>query len=627
MRIMLATTPIRPTPTTFPPIGILSVLSHLKRNGIDGAEFYHIDANRPTYEDALTHILAYKPDVLAISSVVSTAYSYTKQLADDIKKALPDTLIVLGGNLAASAEIILNRSSVDICVLGEGEKVFLDVVRRAEATLNPMDFTDIPGLMLLDHEGKLINTGYAEPLDKTEIYDIDWTILEDACDADIYFPIIDDGPEHQMWFSDPDRPRPDLVGKRMASLPGAKGCVAKCTFCHRWDKGIRYIPVDLFMYRLDRLMERYDIGFLAVADENFGTDKRWLKAFCEQIKKYNILWRVGGMRVNCITPEYVEMMKDAGCISIVYGMETGSERMLGVMEKKVKLQDNYNAMNWTVGARLWTAIQLVIGMPGETTSTINETITFCKYGMTLSPEQNPNDTSINYAQALPGTPLYEFGRHKQLIGRDISEEEDYLLRISDKDAHDEISTLNFTDVPTLICQTWRPRITIETNYAYVRKYGLRHYRRMVLRDGAQFKIRRKDAGYFANPKRLIDTSVLAETVNDETECIEIDSEGQVPPLGRLIKQRKLGLALICYPVQAYHVRHLLPVLILLKAGQRNGFGYAMWLVGEYLSMVPRNLAGLGGMLKAYKSLRKVVNDDLGPLAGDSEPMQALRRGR
>ena len=131
------------------------------------------------------------------------------------------------------------------------------------------------------------------------------------------------------------------------------------------------------------------------------------------------------------------------------------------------------------------------------------------------------------------------------------------------DAHDEISTLNFTDVPTLICQTWRPRITIETNYAYVRKYGLRHYRRMVLRDGAQFKIRRKDAGYFANPKRLIDTSVLAETVNDETECIEIDSEGQVPPLGRLIKQRKLGLALICYPVQAYHVRHLLPVLILL----------------------------------------------------------------
>ena len=87
MRIMLATTPIRPTPTTFPPIGILSVLSHLKRNGIDGAEFYHIDANRPTYEDALTHILAYKPDVLAISSVVSTAYSYTKQLADDIAQA------------------------------------------------------------------------------------------------------------------------------------------------------------------------------------------------------------------------------------------------------------------------------------------------------------------------------------------------------------------------------------------------------------------------------------------------------------------------------------------------------------------------------------------------------------
>ena len=101
----------------------------------------------------------------------------------------------------------------------------------------------------------------------------------------------------------------------------------------------------------------------------------------------------------------------------------------------------------------------------------------------------------------------------------------------------------------------------------------------------------------------------------------------MPPLSLLIKQRKLGLALICYPVQAYHARHLLPVLILLKAVQRNGLGYAMWLVREYLSTIPRNLVGLGRMLKAYKSLRKVVNDDLGPLVGDSEPMQALRRGR
>ena len=115
--------------------------------------------------------------------------------------------------------------------------------------------------------------------------------------------------------------------------------------------------------------------------------------------------------------------------------------------------------------------------------------------------------------------------------------------------------------------------------------------------------------------------------DDETECIEIESEGHVPPLGLLIKQRKLGLALICYPVQAYHARHLLPILILLKAYQRNGLGYALWLIGEYLSIVLRNLAGLGSMLKAYKSLRKVVNDDLGPLAGDSKPMQALRRGR
>ena len=135
MNVMLITTPIRPTPTNFPPIGSLSIISYLKRHGIDDVEFYNIDANRPSFEAALAHIVAHNPDVLGISSVVSTAYEYTLRISLAVKKALPDTLIVLGGNLAASAEVILRRTGVDICVLGEGERVFLDIVRRAEMTL------------------------------------------------------------------------------------------------------------------------------------------------------------------------------------------------------------------------------------------------------------------------------------------------------------------------------------------------------------------------------------------------------------------------------------------------------------------------------------------------------------
>ena len=78
----------------------------------------------------------YEPDVLGISAVVSTAYEYSKRLSCDIKNILPETLIVLGGNMGASANVLLRKTGVDLVVVGEGEQIFLDVVERASKT-NP----------------------------------------------------------------------------------------------------------------------------------------------------------------------------------------------------------------------------------------------------------------------------------------------------------------------------------------------------------------------------------------------------------------------------------------------------------------------------------------------------------
>ncbi len=628
MKTLIVTTPIRPSPTDFPPLGSLSLVDYLRRHGVADIEFYNIDANRPEYEAVLAHIRKVKPGVLGISAVVSTAYAYTKRLSQDVKAALPETLIVVGGNLAASAEMLLRMTGTDLCVLGEGERVFLNVVRRAAETRDPTNYADIPGLMLLDGDGNMVNTGYETPLPKEEIYRIDWDDLAASSDIGffIYDPFQPDGAA--TWLTkDPRLREPDRQGKTVIQFPSAKGCVARCTFCHRWDKGIRYIPVDVLMRRIEELIEKYNVGILVMADENFGTDRRWLSEFCAKIKFYDLLWRVAGMRVNCITPDQIAMMKDAGCISIIYGMETGSEKMLQIMEKKVKLQDNYNAMEWTVGAGLYTVVQLVLGMPGESPETVAETIAFCKVAMTLDGMQNPNDVSINYAQALPGTPLYEFGRHKGLIGETLEEEEKYLLRISDRDAHDEVNTLNFTDYPTLECQTWRPRITVEVNYQYVTRYGLDHYRRVLLKDANFFKVARKDSGYFANPKRLVDRSITTDTVHDLKEAYLVDEGGKPPSLWSLLKKGNFGLALICNPVVAYRLRRFLVIMILIKHVRSDGFGYAYGLLAEYLWFKLREFRARNVFPHDYKSLRKIVIGDLGELDRNSPQMMPLRRGR
>jgi hypothetical protein len=130
------------------------------------------------------------------------------------------------------------------------------------------------------------------------------------------------------------------------------------------------------------------------------------------------------------------------------------------MEKNLTLKDNINALKWTGEVGLDTTIQLVIGMPGEDDETIHETTDFLKtvapYILKWKDGTPSTEISINYAQALPGTPLYEWGRQAGSIGNTIDDEEQYLVDISDVDAYSHDHFVNHTGLPTLKILTWRP---------------------------------------------------------------------------------------------------------------------------------------------------------------------------
>jgi hypothetical protein len=139
--------------------------------------------------------------------------------------------------------------------------------------------------------------------------------------------------------------------------------------------------------------------------------------------------------------------------------------MLDVMEKKIMVSQNIDALKWTSEAGLDTVVQLVIGMPGESTKTIRETISFLKaISSDIGQWKNcsPSESiSINYAQALPGTPLYEWARERGFIGFDLDGEELYLQKISDTDAYSTDHFVNYTGYPMLWVAMWRPWILAE----------------------------------------------------------------------------------------------------------------------------------------------------------------------
>ncbi len=659
LKIIVVTTPIRPIPTEYPPLGSMAVIKALRKAGFDNTQFYDIDGLRPKYEEALKYLVAAKPDVLGISAVVSTAYEYVKKLSLDIKRLLPDTTIVLGGNLGASAEILLHKTGVDFVAVGEGERTMTSFVQQFIQSRNKADFRKVGGLVYLDGS-QLVNTGFQLPVAKTDIYDVDWQDLEKNSRIKIFFPQATRSLLAESTFAqDPRIFEEHRQGKTIGTLVASKGCVARCTFCHRWDKGIRYVPVPILMERLEYIINRYNVGFVTFGDENFGTDKRWLKEFCQEIKKFDVLWRVSGMRVNCVSPEYLQMMKEVGCSAVYFGMETGSERMLQIMEKKVKLKDNYNAMQWIIDNDLHTTIQLVLGMPGENPQTIRETAAFAAFGACLKEDKNPLDLSINYAQALPGTPLYEFARHKGLIGSGIDEEERYLLAISDRDAGDETTALPLTGYPKLITETWRPYIIAKAGVAYIKKYGKAAYNKQLIKsqyfsvvhsdeeDSQRAEVivdNVNDTGYFNYPKEKraldstrnnpfanaedvqVDVSGYTETVRDTWQRMNV-TDNQLPDFWSLLFKLQFRILIVRYPTIVYRLRFFLPLFVLLFDWQRNGFKYACRLIVEYLKYRLTSIFRYKWFEFDYKSLRKIVGNDISPNKQDSEAMMPLRKGR
>lgn len=456
MKICICTTPIRPDPTDFPPLGSLAIIQSLRKIGIE-AFFFNIDFLRPSAEEIKAYFSLHQFDVVGISAVVSTAYSYTKWLSSIIRESRNSTTIISGGNLSASAEILLRKTDIDVCVVGDGEFIILDLIRKIQGHHDEQKkyLDEVKGICYLNEQNDFKFTGYGAKPDASEIEHPDYSILAKDGSIAHYLPSIE--PEH-----DENNSALDTTPRRSATVIATKGCVARCTFCHRWEKGYRARPLENLKHHIHHLINDYGVTDITFGDENFGADKELTRGLALEMGKLKLSWIAAGVRARTVNLEDLQLWKENGCKAIYFGIESGSQKILDIMEKKATVQENINALKWTAEADLDTIIQLVIGMPGEDDLTINETIDFLKNiskGIKGWHESPPSGSiSINYAQALPGTPLYEFARENNFIGKSIDLEENYLIQISDTDAYSEDHFINYTGLPTLKILAWRPLI-------------------------------------------------------------------------------------------------------------------------------------------------------------------------
>ena len=147
--------------------------------------------------------------------------------------------------------------------------------------------------------------------------------------------------------------------------------------------------------------DKYGVDQVTFYDDAFTVNRERVMKICEELhtRKLDMTWDCG-TRVDMVDRELLKTMHSAGCFAVWLGVESGSETILGAMNKRIKLSQTRLAYKTANDVGLMTIANTVLGFPGETEQTAWETIRFIK-------ELNPDDVGFYVATPYPGTPMYD----------------------------------------------------------------------------------------------------------------------------------------------------------------------------------------------------------------------------
>jgi radical SAM superfamily enzyme YgiQ (UPF0313 family) len=292
-------------------------------------------------------------------------------------------MVVLGGPHPSGEPVLSLQESpyVDVVAKGEGEFTMLDIA-------NGLPLEKVNGVFYRRNGGIVNNPG------RDPIQDIDELPLPARHLLDM------------RSYSRPSRFTSRNLSLRTTSIFTARGCPYRCNFCAGplvFCGKVRFHSPERVMREIEELISKHSIEALYFAEDMFLSSRKraeeLLGMFKEKGVDKRIKW-IAQAKASIITPELLALMKDAGCVGIEYGFESGSQRVLGLMNKHLKIDESLRAAALTRQARLRFQANIIVGYPGEREDDFKDTIDFVK-------KVRPNMVGFNLFMPLPGTPSYE----------------------------------------------------------------------------------------------------------------------------------------------------------------------------------------------------------------------------
>jgi len=401
----------------FFPMGFGAIGAILKRDGYEIA-VWNQDMHHWPDDHLRTYLDNNKFDVV-ILSVIAGYYQYQKMksLSKAINNSKNRPFYIMGGyGPTPEPEFFIKKSQCDAVCMGEGE---ITISKLMEAIENKTPLTNVPGVAWLE-DGKLKQTPRA-PL----IQDLD------SLPTPPYelFPM-----HYYRMLRLPKLKVTDFAFPMMS----ARGCSFKCTFCYRMDTGYRMRSPENLLDEAEMLYKDYRINYITFQDDLLMSSVVHTEEVCKEFLKRNlpIRWSCNG-RLNYCSEELLQLMKDAGCAFINYGIESMDQKVLNNMKKGLRPEMIVNGIEDTLKAGISPGLNFIFGNKGDNKKTIKSTVDFM-----LKYDDFAQKRTIRPVTPYPGSPLYYDAIEMGLIDKD-NPAEDFYER---KHLNSDLICCNFTEL-------------------------------------------------------------------------------------------------------------------------------------------------------------------------------------
>jgi radical SAM superfamily enzyme YgiQ (UPF0313 family) len=352
--------------------------------------------------------LSFKPDVVGVTATTPTFKNAVKA-ARMLREILPGAAYVVGGPHPTSVPENAAAAGVfDYLVIGEGELTFAELLRYLEGK-GPERAEDIAGLAFR-RNGQVVRTA-----PRKRIEDLD----------SIPFPARHLLPPLRQYH-----PTPASYRKLpLAHIMTSRGCPSRCKFCDRSIFGEKYRTrsADNVLAEVEEVVSKYGAREVRFFDDAFTVNRKRVEEISRGLRQFRprLPWTCL-TKVSSVDPDLLQTMREAGCWQVLFGLESGDDRIMATLGKNTTVEECRRAVGWARQAGMRVRAAFILGTPAETTETLNKTLEFAK--------ELPLDVAhFNKFVPFPGSEFYrelvKQGRRLDFSGSSSTLDHDALIYV------------------------------------------------------------------------------------------------------------------------------------------------------------------------------------------------------